>query len=560
MRFRKASTKKEASQLFLIVTLLLLNISTFVLLYVADQAFFYDDGFDEFEIRYLNKRKSSGIDQRGGKGSEDPASIISREKNDTLIIKLNETSQFGKIEHEQVLSVDDKQGAALPDKQENIPDVPSEQYRYAHAEAQSVDHQQHSFHEMKKRDVPSAIHETEDENNNAPGGGTGGEQVIGGNAREGENNPLIQQSQKILQQKSMQQPQMKKKKADYYYNVTAREILLKTKRPKPGTSGVGLVTTDGQWGKINMTSSDERNVGVKILGFTDWKYLNVAKVWYKRLSQLGYTEHFLAAHDESNNYRTVPCFIENPQYDKPVKGLWQQIMRSRLQVTKALLRGGASLLISDVDNVFSRYVDLKGLLLEGYDVYHAYEMRYPVQIFKEFGFVLCSGFQLLRSSSRTIRFLELVLARCRGKKCDDQVTYNEVFFHDLDIEWDYPNNYNFENNNQDGNSRSFGPNHIGALRISSNNSENDGLLVEGATGRSRVTNHTIKIWDRDFAWRLAGDLPEKCPSLNNWVGMPTKIPAEVSGRGQKIRKKIELFTIWDEYCLNKTGDWLRRPS
>ncbi len=298
MRFRKASTKKEASQLFLIVTLLLLNISTFVLLYVADQAFFYDDGFDKFEIRYLNKRKSSGIDQRGGKGSEDPASMISREKNDTFIIKLNETSQFGKIEHEQVLSVDDEQVAALPDKQENIPNVPSEQYRYAHAEAQSVDHQQQSFHEMKNRDVPSAIHETEDENNNAPGGGTGGEQVIGGNAREGENNPLIQQSQKILQQKSMQQPQMKKKKADYYYNVTAREILLKTKRPKPGTSGVGLVTTDGQWGKINMTSSDERNVGVKILGFTDWKYLNVAKVWYKRLSQLGYTEHFLAAHDE----------------------------------------------------------------------------------------------------------------------------------------------------------------------------------------------------------------------------------------------------------------------
>jgi len=36
----------------------------------------------------------------------------------------------------------------------------------------------------------------------------------------------------------------------------------------------------------------------------------------------------------------------------------------------ALLKGGASLLISDVDNVFSRYVDLKGLLEEGYDVFH----------------------------------------------------------------------------------------------------------------------------------------------------------------------------------------------
>mmetsp|Transcript_3918 Transcript_3918/g.8749 ORF Transcript_3918/g.8749 Transcript_3918/m.8749 type:complete len:554 (-) Transcript_3918:2494-4155(-) len=551
MGYRKPPSKKKASQMFLIATLLILNIATFGLLYFADKAFFSDDGSDELEIRYLNTRKRSGRDQRGGQESEDQAVTIAREKNndDTFITKRNETLQLGKIIHELGGYVDNNRVAL--EKRENAL-VVSNQYYYVNPDEQSVDPGQQLFHEMNELVDSGVIDEIKE----------------GGGGDETENNSQIQPSQRDGELKSMTQTQeikKKKKKTDYYYNATAREILLRTKRPKPGTSGVGLVTTDGQWGNIDMTTSDERNVGIKILGFTDWKYLHIAKVWYKRLNQLGYTEHFLAAHDEqtfqflkSNNYRTIPCFIENPQYDKPVKGLWQQIMSARLRVTMALLKGGASLLISDVDNVFSRYVDLKGLLEEGYDVFHAYEMRYPVSIFKEFGFVVCSGFQFLRSSPRTIKFLELVLSRCRGKKCDDQVTYNEVFFRDLDIEWHHPNNYNNEINKQDGKFRSFGPNHEGALRITSNNTENDGLLVEGATGISRVTNHTIKIWDRDFAWRLAGDLPEKCPSLNNWVGMPTKIPAEVSGKGQKIRKKIELFKIWDEYCLNKTGQWLYR--
>lgn len=72
--------------------------------------------------------------------------------------------------------------------------------------------------------------------------------------------------------------------------------------------------------------------------------------------------------------------------------------------------------------------------------------------------------------------------------CDDQVTYNHVFFYDLNVIWD-------------GGIET--PNHAGALRIHAPNTENDGLLVESVTGRSYVTNHTIKIWDRDFAWRVS---------------------------------------------------------
>jgi len=94
--------------------------------------------------------------------------------------------------------------------------------------------------------------------------------------------------------------------------------------------------------------------------------------------------------------------------------------------------------------------------------------------------------------------MKIVLNDCASDKCNDQITLNSVLFNSLDVKWD----------NGD-------PNHARALRINAtgddgsspekqtNKAENNYLLVESVTGRSRVTNHTIKIWDRDFAWRVS---------------------------------------------------------
>ena len=161
-------------------------------------------------------------------------------------------------------------------------------------------------------------------------------------------------------------------------------------------------------------------------------------------------------------------------------------MSARLHLTMDFLKNGTHLLITDIDNIFSRHVPLYGFLEEGFDAYHAYEMRYPVPVFDKLGFVICSGHQFFRSSPGTLRFMDLVMKRCNREKCDDQVTYNHVFFSDLNITWD-----NIDH-----------PNHTEALRINTTHPENSGLLVESVTGRSPVTNHTIKIWDRDFAWRV----------------------------------------------------------
>jgi hypothetical protein len=98
------------------------------------------------------------------------------------------------------------------------------------------------------------------------------------------------------------------------------QVQTKTIAFKHLTSGVGLVTTDGQW---DISPDVSANYDVKILGFTDSTYLPIAKVWYDRLTKLGYNEHYIGAHDKAaydnlirQNYRVLPCFIDSPQLGK----------------------------------------------------------------------------------------------------------------------------------------------------------------------------------------------------------------------------------------------------
>jgi hypothetical protein len=168
-------------------------------------------------------------------------------------------------------------------------------------------------------------------------------------------------------------------------------------------------------------------------------------------------------------------------------------MSSRLHFTMDMLRNGTHVLVTDIDNIFTRYVPLHGFLMEGYDVYHAYEMKFPLFLYNEFGFVICGGHSFFRSTPETLRFMDIVMKHCNKDKCNDQIVFNNVLLHELGMKWDGITD----------------PNHPGALRLNSTGDdaksmlEINNLLVESVTGRSFVTNHTIKIWDRDFAWRVS---------------------------------------------------------
>ena len=93
------------------------------------------------------------------------------------------------------------------------------------------------------------------------------------------------------------------------------------------SSGVGLVTTDGNWG--NEYDEKYKDEDIRILGFTDWAYIAIARAWYTRLAALGYTQHYVVAHDQvsydnllKHGMRAIPCIIKNPDLEHRVKGFW----------------------------------------------------------------------------------------------------------------------------------------------------------------------------------------------------------------------------------------------
>ena len=279
---------------------------------------------------------------------------------------------------------------------------------------------------------------------------------------------------------------------------------------------------------------------MKIVGFTDRGYLPIARRWYARMLQLGYTEQDLviACNDEASymalqqdNITSIEaCFIPNPDRKHMIRGFWRQLMMQRLKYTKEKLQSGVSLLVTDIDNVFMRHVPLAELWEEPYDVMHAYATYYPAAVKAEMGFVVCSGHQWLRATNATIRFMDLVMDECRHQdKCDDQIAYNGAIHRKAHIQWD-----------QD-------PNRTNARRVVADGYMN-GLLKETLTGRSNVTNHTVKVWDRDFATRWKGD-PDSCPPLRkNWVAMPFDMQSVHALKKGRTESKLLHMDAWIEMC------------
>ena len=175
-----------------------------------------------------------------------------------------------------------------------------------------------------------------------------------------------------------------------------------------------------------------------IIAFTDERYLPVAKLWYNRLSSLGYQNHYLLALDifsyedlMKNNFRCEK--VSNSVADEVG---FSKIWKLRFQMPLLYLRTGKNVFISDVDTHWNFYFDLTQLPSQ-YDSFHSYATVFPRSIFKRWGFTLCGCFTGYRANSKTIQLLEKLLERCLelDKRCDDQVVLNEIFALTYELKW-----------------------------------------------------------------------------------------------------------------------------
>lgn len=271
----------------------------------------------------------------------------------------------------------------------------------------------------------------------------------------------------------------------------------------------------------------------KILGFADYNYRDYALRWYHRLSSLGYTEQVIVAVDD----KAVAFWKENTTgiqwqalpyfpcvgYKHDPRGYRRQIFARRWTYIYEQLQQGYSILLTDVDNVFSRYLPMRELEQSNVDVFHAYSTSYPTYVFEDMGLTVCGGMSWLRANPKVIRFVGSLINQCKcmplvGKSqvsekecrdcsCDDQVTLNELLWKGKHkVIWD--------------------------RNISKPASLQD-FQWESLRGVSSKTKHRIQIWDRNVAYRAP--MPETCP-LNNWVAMPLYVD-----RGDVVE-------AWDALC------------
>ena len=85
-----------------------------------------------------------------------------------------------------------------------------------------------------------------------------------------------------------------------------------------------------------------------------------------------------------------------------------------LLVHLLILQHGHNVLLTDVDNVFSRLLPMRDLEdhPDRIDVFHAYSTSYPTHVFNDMGFTVCGGMSWLRATPPVLRFVGSVVNQC----------------------------------------------------------------------------------------------------------------------------------------------------
>ena len=196
------------------------------------------------------------------------------------------------------------------------------------------------------------------------------------------------------------------------------------------------------------------------------------------------------------------------------------------------------------------------------DIFHAYATKVPLGAFKKQRFAVCSGMSWWRGGSPgSVHMAQIMHEKC-GIMCDDQKVLNQLLIDRkaVGMTWEWPDHV------------------LSSRLVDLVDKRYDGLLTRGMIGRSNVTQHVAKLWDRDFAFRGPLELDSNetsttssgtvqgadslssssssskylsCPignhtsRDNNWVAMPI---VHVRSRAESIQAKIKSFQQWDKLC------------
>ena len=202
-----------------------------------------------------------------------------------------------------------------------------------------------------------------------------------------------------------------------------------------------------------------------ILGFTNYKFLAVAQIWFTQLRALGYKNHKLAAMDvQTFEYLSNHGeFKDHVVYSSGATGgELQNIWQKRIDTILSYLNQGINVFVADTDSIWLKYRELSDLPVN-VDIFHGDGNPMPQEISRlwddsegvEKSFTLCGCIGAYRATVSTINMIdrwsgkcsELTTKRLASKMegslveqkepaaCDDQILLNHLYAYDLKVTW-----------------------------------------------------------------------------------------------------------------------------
>jgi len=319
-----------------------------------------------------------------------------------------------------------------------------------------------------------------------------------------------------------------------YSNYGGNNLLWRTFEESESANNQSVNNSDSPASSATTSSSKNK---IKMVAFTDSKFVLLARMWHDRMTDLGYQEQVIIATDRTTyealsreGYNVELWEVDavvNPdevgvvQDSKLLRSLW--LRRLEYLLEQALVNN--SILLTDLDVIYSRHVPLERFENSEYDIFHALGKKNPNRIhYPEdmFPFVINAGLSYFKANSRTAQMLREIVNRCTNLTADS-VSLSQTDFNHCDDQYEmnyyYANHAKFE------------------VR------DDTGYGNEARVGYVAQTGLKVLLWPRHFTWRDNMPRPgkkKKCPRSGWWTAMPV-IRSDV-------RKKQCMFVIWKDVC------------
>lgn len=210
------------------------------------------------------------------------------------------------------------------------------------------------------------------------------------------------------------------------------------------SSGEGFIASLG-FGSTERADGEwmSRHEPWRIVSFVSEDYEDIARLWYHRLSKLGYTSHHLVALDDEvfgklnrSNFRILRAPGITLEKGADLGDFW----KFRLRYLVDEINRGQNILMSDLDVIFAHHYEPDVIFNkigdEDVDIFHSLGAGWPLSAKRRWGFSVCMGFSAFRATKETAQILDTAYKVCtHAKQCDDQVVVNELYMNYLQMTW-----------------------------------------------------------------------------------------------------------------------------